>query len=73
MSINGKQEYDFTTDEGKKKFIREHVDANEDAWLAQVKKMEGDHTAITYEDAKKYNLLEKLQSTLDNIKNKLGA
>lgn len=71
MSIDGRQEYDFTTDEGKQKFIEEHVEANEDIWLSQVKKMESDHTAITYEDAKKYNLLERLQNTLDNIKRKL--
>ena len=68
----GRTEYDFTNPKDVERFKREHVEANEDAWLAQVSKMESDHSAITIADTRKYHLLEKLQATLDNISKKLG-
>jgi len=66
-------EYDFTKTADIERFRREHIEANEDAWLAQVKKMESDHTAITIEDTKRYAQLEKAQEALDRIDKKLGT
>jgi len=65
-------EYDFTKPEDVARFKCEHVEVNEDAWLAQVAKMEADHSAITITDTKRYHLLETIQATLDNISKKLG-
>lgn len=71
MSTSKRLEYDLSTREGRQRFINEHVKANEDAWLAQVAKMEGNHQRISFEDTKKYRLLEKLQEPLDRIAKRL--
>ena len=67
-----KFKYDFTNKHDVKRFKKEHVEKNEDAWLKQVGKMESDHGAITTDDIKRYRLLENLQRTLDRISEKLS-